>query len=149
MPIPKRFKNFCWTSYRFFMFIIVSNLERFLPRFSSKWWNFPIALRINKYDQLLFFTIGTCIASFWGFVVDRFPNHLFPASQSLWSLPARLWRLGSHPPLSRNYPSFSLPLLSSDLPIFGVLPLRFEPALGLCQWFSFSASPSNTTEQLF
>lgn len=66
---------------------------------------------------------------FFGTSCRPFPKPIYSrSSQSLRSLPARPWRLGSHPHYLAITPSLSLPLLSSDLPI---LVLPFEVWSGL------------------
>ena len=95
-----------------------------------------------------FFTIGTCIASFLGLVVDRFPKQSILAPRShcdhcqhvlgVWDL---------IPIISQLLHRFRFATIVIRPTHFGTAFLRSGwPALfGLCQWFSFSASPSNTT----
>ena len=113
------------------MFIIVSNLERLYKIFQANDEIFPIALRINKYDQLLFFTIGLCITSF-GARGRPFPKPIHSrSSQSLRSLPAVLGVWDLIPIISQLLHRFRCHYCHQTYPFWYCL---FEVWSGLLFW---------------
>ena len=75
-----------------------------------------------------FFTIGTCIASFLGLVVDRFPNQSILAPRSHCDHCSTSLEFGISSPLSRNYSiAFAVATVISPTH-FGTAFLRFGVA---------------------
>ncbi len=92
-----------------------------------------------------YFLPSVLVSPLLGLVVDRFPNQSILAPRSHCDQCQHVWSLGSHPHCIATTPSFSLSLLSSDLPIL-VLPfwgLEWHALLACANGF-FLCSASNT-----
>ncbi len=135
MMIPKRFKN-CWTSYRFFMFII-TKFRKVYKIFRYKWWHFSDCFT-NKYMiNFIFFTIGTCI-SFLG--LSRYwlkpPKPIYSRSLAVIVITASTsLAFGISSPLSQLLHRFRCHYCHQPHQLWNAFwGLEWLALFGLCQW---------------